>query len=85
VNVVATATLAALVAFGGLGRFIIEGIANQDNVEIFSGALLVAFLSLGTELSLAAVQHWVTPSGLESVDSVKNEPFVGAADVLTPA
>jgi osmoprotectant transport system permease protein len=84
VQVVATATLAALIAWGGLGRFITEGIANQDNVEIFSGALLVALLSLGTEVGLAALQRWGTPNGLKLPDSVKNEPFAGAADALRP-
>jgi len=85
VNVVATATLAAIVAFGGLGRYILEGIANRDNVEVFSGALLVAVLSLGTELGLALVQRWITPNGLKPRDSVKNEPIAGAADALRPA
>jgi osmoprotectant transport system permease protein len=84
VQVVATATLAALIAWGGLGYFIVHGMANRDNVEIFAGAVLVAVLSLATELGLAALQRWVTPNGLKRPDSVKNEPFAGAADALRP-
>jgi len=46
VQVVATATLGALVAYGGLGRFIVDGFAQHDDVELFAGAVLVAALAL---------------------------------------
>ncbi|MBA3655306.1 MAG: ABC transporter permease [Actinobacteria bacterium] len=59
VNVVATATLAAIVAGGGLGRYIVDGIAQQDQPQAFAGAFLVAVLSVATELSLGAVQRRV--------------------------
>lgn len=49
VHVVATATLAALVAWGGLGRFIIDGFATGDEAMILAGAALVAGLALATE------------------------------------
>jgi osmoprotectant transport system permease protein len=64
VQVVATATIAAFVGADGLGRFIIDGRAINDQAEIFAGALLVALLSLLTEGGLALVQTWVTPRGL---------------------
>lgn len=79
VQVVATATLAALVAWGGLGRFIVDGIAQRDFVQVFAGAGLVAVLSIVTELSLAGVQRVIVPVGLRSRESSKNEPFVGLA------
>ncbi|GAC1333987.1 MAG: ABC transporter permease [Candidatus Dormibacteria bacterium] len=63
VQVVATATLAAEVAWGGLGRYIIDGISQRDNVQIFAGALLVALLATVTERGLGAVQKAVTPRG----------------------
>ncbi|HZG96233.1 MAG TPA: ABC transporter permease [Mycobacteriales bacterium] len=63
VQVVATATLAALIAGGGLGRFIIDGFAQQDNVKAFGGAVLVALLAVVTELTLGFVQRRVTPGG----------------------
>jgi osmoprotectant transport system permease protein len=66
VQVVATATLAALVAWGGLGRFIIDGLSQRDFVQVFAGALLVAALSAAAELLLAALQRLVTPAGLRS-------------------
>src|SRR5207253_5708806 len=79
VQVVATATLAALVAWGGLGRYIIDGLAQRDFVQVFAGALLVAVLSILTELTLALVQRFVVSAGLTHRHRDKNEPFVGAA------
>ena len=64
VQVVATATLAAVIAWGGLGRYIIDGIAQRDHVQVFAGALLVVVLSLFTEVGLGALQRAVTPAGL---------------------
>jgi osmoprotectant transport system permease protein len=64
VQVVATATLAALIAGGGLGRFIIDGLAVQDKVQLFAGALLVGLLSALTEVGLSFVQRLITPAGL---------------------
>jgi osmoprotectant transport system permease protein len=64
VNIVATATLAALVAWGGLGRFIIDGFSQRDTVQIFAGAVLVALLSIGVELGLSAAQRLTVAKGL---------------------
>ena len=52
-QVVATATLAAVVASGGLGRFIVDGIAVRDFPRVFAGALMVALLALSIEGVLA--------------------------------
>jgi osmoprotectant transport system permease protein len=71
VNIVATATLAALVAWGGLGRFIVDGLAQRDTVQLFSGALLVALLSIAVELSLTALQRITTSQGLRSETSIQ--------------
>jgi len=64
VQVVATATLAAVVSWGGLGRFIVDGFGQQDTVQLVAGAVMVAMLSLGTELALGVVQRWLTPTSL---------------------
>lgn len=68
VAVVATATLAALVGWGGLGRYIIDGSRVQDYERLFAGALLVALLAIVVELLLAVVQHFVVPKGLRTAD-----------------
>jgi osmoprotectant transport system permease protein len=70
VAVVATATLAAIVGWGGLGRYIYDGSRIHDYERLFAGALLVALLAITVELSLAVVQHFVVPKGLR----VKEHP-----------
>jgi osmoprotectant transport system permease protein len=61
VSVVATATLAALVAWGGLGRFIVDGFATRDDAQIMAGAILVALLAILTELLFAGIERLVSP------------------------
>jgi osmoprotectant transport system permease protein len=68
VQVVATASLGAVVAYGGLGRYIIDGIARHENDRLFAGVVLVAGLALATEGLLALVQRTVTPRGLRLPD-----------------
>ena len=77
VNVVATATLAALVAWGGLGRFIVDGFGLQDYPMMFAGAILVAILSLIVEFSLAGAQRLATPAGLRPSKPIKKEEAIG--------
>lgn len=64
VQVVATATLAALIAGGGLGRFVIDGLAQQNYVMLFAGALLVGLLAMATELSLSGLERVLVPRGI---------------------
>jgi osmoprotectant transport system permease protein len=70
VQVVATAPLAALVAWGGLGRYIVDGFAVQDNVRVMAGGILVAALSIGTELVLGLIERRVVPRGLSTTEEV---------------
>lgn len=65
VQVVATSPLAALVAYGGLGRFIVDGFSIQDNVQIFAGALLVALLAILTEMSFGWLERRLVPGPLQ--------------------
>jgi osmoprotectant transport system permease protein len=64
VQVVATATLAAFVGLGGLGRYLIDGLSQRDLPQVVGGAILVAVLSLLTELLLGRVQSMVVSQGL---------------------
>ena len=66
VQVVATATLAAVTAWGGLGRFIVDGFGQQENAQIVAGALLVGLLALVTESILARVQRIMVSEGLRA-------------------
>jgi osmoprotectant transport system permease protein len=61
VQVVATATLAAVVAGGGLGRYIVDGRGTQDDAQLYAGVVLVVTLCLLVEYALARVQRRIDP------------------------
>jgi osmoprotectant transport system permease protein len=61
VQVVATATLGAYVGFGGLGAFIVEGFAIQDDGKLLTGAILVALVVFVVELVFGWLQRRLTP------------------------
>ena len=87
VQVVATATLAALVGGGGLGTIINEGFGQQDRPQILAGGFLVAALALLTEGTLALVQRQVTPGrtrGRGRQDVRRGEPGPGDPDPRRP-
>jgi osmoprotectant transport system permease protein len=63
-QVIATATIGAYLAGGGLGRYIIDGIARRDDGMLFGGVLLVALLAIGTDVSLSWLQRRLTPPGV---------------------
>ena len=56
-QIVATATLGAIFGGVGLGRYLVEGIAQNDNGKIFGGVTLVAALCLSVEGLSAVVQR----------------------------
>jgi osmoprotectant transport system permease protein len=62
VQVVATTTLGALVGFPCLGTLIIQGKAERGGSgKLLAGGVLVALLSLATELAFAALERRLTP------------------------
>lgn len=63
-QVVATATIAASVSLGGLGRYLIDGLAVRDYAQMAGGALLVAALALLVDAVLALVQRLAVSPGL---------------------
>ena len=73
VQVVATATLAALVGGGGLGRFIVDGFALRQQDMLVAGAILVALLALVTERTLTFVERRAVSRGLRPTVSVERE------------
>jgi osmoprotectant transport system permease protein len=64
VAIVATATLGALVAGGGLGRYIVDGLARQEYERLFVGALLVALLAIATELAFGVAERVLVSAGV---------------------
>ncbi|MGW7270138.1 ABC transporter permease [Streptomyces sp. NPDC054864] len=57
IQVVATATIAAYVSFGGLGRYVFDGLAQRDLVQVLGGAVLVAVVAVVLDLALSALQR----------------------------
>lgn len=51
VQVAATATLGAVVGWGGLGRFIVDGFASYDYPKLLAGAILVAVLAVVVDVA----------------------------------
>ena len=64
VQVIATATLGSAFGFGGLGRFIILGDANQDNGELLGGVVLVAALAMTTIGLFLVLERRIVSAGL---------------------
>lgn len=85
VQVVATATVAALVGWGGLGRYIVDGIATRDFVQVFAGAVLVALLAAVAEIGLALLQYALTPAGLRLRVRQERQAAAAAAAQGEPA
>jgi osmoprotectant transport system permease protein len=71
VQVVATATLAAVIGGGTLGQLILIGINLGDEVQIFGGALVVALVSLATEVGFGLLQRSASSPGLRRASIVE--------------
>jgi osmoprotectant transport system permease protein len=63
VQVVATATIAALVAGPGLGNIITQGFGRQDQPQLLAGAICVLLLALLVDGLMALLQTVADPVG----------------------
>ncbi|APT85571.1 ABC transporter permease [Corynebacterium aquilae] len=55
-QIIATATIAAYIGLGGLGRLLLDGLAVRDFPQMIAGALLVAISALVIDAPLALAQ-----------------------------
>lgn len=62
--VVATATIAAEIGVGGLGRYIIDGLASDNYGEVAGGAAVVVVLALVVQAVFTGLRRLVVPRGL---------------------
>jgi osmoprotectant transport system permease protein len=62
--VVATATIAAYPGFGGLGRYIIDGLASNNYGEVAGGAAVIVVLALVVLAAFAGLRRLAVPRGL---------------------
>ncbi|MFE3824962.1 ABC transporter permease [Streptomyces sp. NPDC059092] len=84
VQVVATATIAAMVGQGGLGRIITAGFNTYDTGQVVAGALLVALLALLVEGVLVALDRVIDPApSLAEVPADGGEPARTTARATT--
>lgn len=82
-QVIATATIAAYVSLGGLGRLVFDGQAQQLYPKMVSGALMVAALAMAIDLLLALVQRAVVSPGISGRYS--HRPAGGTRDLAVTA
>ena len=68
VQVVATATLGAIFGSGGLGRYLVEGIAQQDDGMTYGGVVLVVALALAVEAAFVVALGLIRSPGLARMD-----------------
>ncbi|MFE1104183.1 ABC transporter permease [Nocardiopsis alba] len=66
VQVIATATIAAYVGVGGLGRYIVDGQARQDLSMLLGGSVLVVGLAVLTTLLFAGLRRLLVAPGLRA-------------------
>lgn len=64
VQIIATATLAAFIAAGGYGDYIVNGLNIFNYTELIAGSIAVAVLAILVEVLMSWLQHLVTPTGL---------------------
>ena len=69
VQVVATATLGAIFGSGGLGRYLVEGIAQRDDGMVFGGVVLVAALALTVEGAFVLMLRLIRSPGLARIQA----------------
>jgi osmoprotectant transport system permease protein len=63
-QIVSTATIAALVSLGGLGRYVVDGLKLREFPQMFAGAFLVALLAVLLDLGFALLTRFVVSDGL---------------------
>lgn len=64
-QIVSTATIAALVSLGGLGRYVVDGLKLRDFPQMFTGALLVALLAIALDALFALIGRLTVSPGLK--------------------
>jgi osmoprotectant transport system permease protein len=84
VQIVATATLGAIFGFGGLGRYLVDGVAQNDEGQTFGGVILVAGLAIVTELGFGLLERAMTSPGL-ALREDRGAPVASASGIRGPA
>ena len=62
VLIVATAGLAAYIGGGGLGRYVVDGLALQETDRLIAGAILIAALAIVTDMLFSLLARVLSPA-----------------------
>jgi len=79
-QVIATAVVAAYVTFGGLGRYLIDGLAQGETAQAAAGAVLVVLLALAVEALLVLAQRRLVSPGLRTERAGGSRTSMNRAD-----
>lgn len=63
-QILATVAVVAVINLGGLGRFLMDGIAVRDYGQVLGGAVTIAILAIVVDAVLAVVQKFAVSPGL---------------------
>lgn len=64
-QVIATAAVVAMINLGGLGRYLIDGLALADYGRVFGGAVIIAALALAVDGVIALAARFLISPGLQ--------------------
>ncbi|MEU0529872.1 ABC transporter permease [Amycolatopsis tolypomycina] len=70
-QLVATAAVAAYVGLGGLGRFLLDGLAILDYSEVIAGAVLTTALAIVLDLLFSLLNRALVPRGVRLAAAAK--------------
>lgn len=65
-QVIATATVAAYVGVGGLGRLLVDGLALNQYDRLVAGAVLVALVAIAVDILTDVIQRYAVSPGLRA-------------------
>lgn len=69
IQILSTATIAAFIGLGGLGRYIIDGLARQDYNSTAGGAILVIVLAFLTQAAFTGLYRLAVSPGVRRVST----------------
>ncbi|HEY7486950.1 MAG TPA: ABC transporter permease subunit [Streptosporangiaceae bacterium] len=64
IQVVATATIAAVAGLGGLGRYIVDGLSRKDYASVVGGSVLVVALAIAVQIGFTGLRRVIVSPGI---------------------
>jgi osmoprotectant transport system permease protein len=78
-QIVATVAIAAVYGGSGLGRFVLDGIAQNNYSKAIGGAILIIVLALVIDGLYAVIQRFVVPRGVSRGSAGRKHTARGGA------